>query len=80
MNLDKLKSIDLAYNQLESFGEFPASEDLETVNLSYNRLRDLMNLDRCPNIKNLDIKNNKLVEVPEEIFSLEGNSSIKKWF
>ena len=76
MNLDKLKALDLAYNRLESFHEFPGSESLETVNLSYNRLSSLGNLSRCPKIKNLDIKNNKLVEVPEEIFNLEGLSLI----
>lgn len=73
MNLDKLKSMDMAYNRLESFHEFPRSDNLETINLSYNRISSLGNLSRCPNIKNLDIKNNKLVEVPEEIFNLEGN-------
>lgn len=68
-----MKFLDLAYNHLEAFFEFPASTHLETVNLSYNRISDLGNLSRCPHIKNLDLKNNKLVEVPEEIFNLEGS-------
>jgi Leucine-rich repeat (LRR) protein len=72
LNLDKLKSLDMAYNRLESFYEFPGSEVLESVIISYNRITTMGNLSRCSQIKNLDIKNNKLTEVPEEIFSLEG--------
>lgn len=72
MNLDKVKSFDMAYNRLEAFYEFPGSLQLEDVNLSYNRISTLGNLSRCPQIKNLDLKNNKLTEVPEEIFNLEG--------
>ena len=70
-HLSKLKILDLGYNKLESFFEFPGSDDLENVVLSYNRINSLGNLSRCPQIKTLDLKNNKLKTVPDEIFNLE---------
>lgn len=69
--LASLKSLDLRENSIRSFFSFPKTETLETVLISFNCLVDIGGFSNSPNIVTFDLKNNKLTQVPEEIFYLK---------
>lgn len=70
-SLQSLKTLDLRENSIRSFFSFPKTDKLETVLISFNNLVDIGGFSNSPNIVTFDLKNNKLIQVPEEIFVLK---------
>lgn len=48
----------------------PASSKLDTLALSFNQLKSVQGLSRCQSLTVLDLHNNKLTQVPEEVYNL----------
>lgn len=71
LSVKNLKTLDLRENFIRSFRSFPKTEKLETFLISFNSLVDIGGFSNCPNLVTFDVKNNKLSELPEEIFVLK---------
>ena len=71
VDLTNLKSLDLRENLIKSFRSFPKSARLETVQISFNQITDLGSFSNATSIVTFDLKNNKLTELPDEIFVLK---------
>ena len=70
-NMKHLKFLDMHSNYLTLFNIFTEMPILDSLLLSYNQIQSINGLDKCYNLNNLDINNNKITEFPPDILKLK---------
>ena len=70
-NMKHLKFLDIHSNYLTIFNIFTEMPILDSLLLSYNQIQYIKGLDKCYNITNLDLNNNKITEFPSDILKLK---------
>ena len=75
-NMKHLKFLDIHSNYLTIFNIFTEMPILDSLLLSYNQIQEIKGLDKCFNLTNLDLNNNKIVEFPEDILKLKKLSTL----
>ena len=70
-NMKHLKFLDMHSNYLTIFNIFTEMPILDSLLLSYNQIQQVNGLDKCYNLTNLDINNNKISEFPPDILKLK---------
>ena len=75
-NMKHLKFLDIHSNHLTIFNIFTEMPILDSLLLSYNQLQHINGLDKCYNLTNLDLNNNKISEFPSDILKLKKLSTL----
>ena len=75
-NMKHLKFLDIHSNHLTIFNIFTEIPILDSLLLSYNQLQHINGLDKCYNLTNLDLNNNKISEFPSDILKLKKLSTL----
>ena len=75
-NMKHLKFLDIHSNYLTLFNIFTEMTILDSLLLSYNQISQINGLDKCSNLTNLDLNNNKLSEFPSDILKLKKLSTL----
>ena len=75
-NMKHLKFLDIHSNYLTIFNIFTELPILDSLLLSYNQLQQINGLDKCNNLTNLDLNNNKITEFPPDILKLKKLSTL----
>ena len=70
-NMKHLKFLDIHSNYLTLFNLFTEMPILDSLLLSYNQIQYINGLDKCNNLTNLDLNNNKITEFPPDILKLK---------
>ena len=70
-NMKHLKFLDIHSNYLTMFNIFTEMPILDSLLLSYNQIQYINGLDKCYNLTNLDLNNNKIAEFPSDILKLK---------
>ena len=70
-NMKHLKFLDIHSNYLTIFNIFTEMPILDSLLLSYNQIQYVNGLDKCYNLTNLDLNNNKIVDFPPDILKLK---------
>ena len=70
-NMKHLKFLDIHSNYLTFFNIFTEMPILDALLLSYNQIQFIRGLDKCYNLTNLDLNNNKIAEFPSDILKLK---------
>ena len=70
--------LDLRVNRILELKNWPESKNLETLIVSFNQLLTIPHIgtDIAPNLKILDLKNNKLTDIPDGVFTLSKLSTL----
>ena len=75
-NMKHLKFLDIHSNHLTIFNIFTEMPILDSLLLSYNQLQHINGLDKCYNLTNLDLNNNKISEFPSDVLKLKKLSTL----
>ena len=75
-NMKHLKFLDIHSNHLTIFNIFTEMPILDSLLISYNQLQHINGLDKCYNLTNLDLNNNKISEFPSDILKLKKLSTL----
>ena len=75
-NMKHLKFLDIHSNYLTIFNIFTEMPILDSLLLSYNQIQYINGLDKCNNLTNLDLNNNKITEFPPDILKLKKLSTL----
>ena len=70
-NMKHLKFLDIHSNYLTIFNIFTEMPILDSLLLSYNQIQYINGLDKCNNLTNLDLNNNKIADFPPDILKLK---------
>ena len=70
-NMKHLKFLDIHSNYLTVFNIFTEMPILDSLLLSYNQIQYVNGLDKCYNLTNLDLNNNKIMDFPSDILKLK---------
>ena len=70
-NMKHLKFLDIHSNYLTIFNIFTEMPILDSLLLSYNQIQYINGLDKCYNLTNLDLNNNKIMDFPSDILKLK---------
>ena len=70
-NMKHLKFLDIHSNYLTIFNIFTEMPILDSLLLSYNQIQYINGLDKCNNLTNLDLNNNKIADFPGDILKLK---------
>ena len=69
--LDKIKNLDLSYNQIESFEIFKSFKNLQTLNISNNQLKSTPEfVAKIGNLKTLDLRGNPIPKREVDILKI----------
>lgn len=75
-NLKNLKFLD-AHSNYITFLKFNYElPKLDSLLVSYNQINRIEGIDKCPNLTNLDVNNNKIEQFPKEILSLQNLNTL----
>ena len=75
-NMKHLKFLDIHSNYLTFFNIFTEMPVLDALLLSYNQIQSINGLDKCYNLTNLDLNNNKITDFPSDILKLKKLSTL----
>ena len=75
-DMKHLKFLDLHSNYLTIFNIFTEMPILDSLLLSYNQIQYINGIEKCINLTNLDLNNNKICEFPPSILTLKKLSTL----